>query len=66
MHLLRSVLKVAACFSFTFAASHIPGKSSGIADALPCFNLLRSQAPRAKEFPVLIPPQILVQLSTVI
>lgn len=41
MHLLRSLLKAAACFSFTliyFAAIHVPGRNNGIADALSCFN----------------------------
>ena len=38
MHLLRSLLKVAACFSFTFAAIPVPGRNNGIADALSCFN----------------------------
>ena len=38
MHLLRGLLKVAACFSFTFAAIHVPGKKNSIAVALSCFN----------------------------
>ena len=38
MHLLHSLLKVAACFSFTFAAIHVPGRNNGIADALSRFN----------------------------
>ena len=29
MHLLRSLLKVAAFLSFTFAAVHVPGKTNG-------------------------------------
>ena len=33
VHLLHSLLKIAACFSFTFAAIHFPGKNNGIADA---------------------------------
>jgi len=39
MHLLRSLLKVAACLTFTFAAVHVVGKTNGIADALSRFNL---------------------------
>ena len=68
MHLLRSLLKVAACLSFTFAAVHVPGKTNGIADALSRFNLqgFRSQAPCAKKSPVLISPQLLAPLSIVI
>ena len=65
---LSSLLKVAACLSFTFAAVHVPGKNNGIADALSRFNSqgFRSQAPCANKSPVLIPPQLLAQLSTVI
>ena len=37
MHLLRSLLKVAACLSFTFTAVHVPGKNNGVADALSRF-----------------------------
>ena len=61
MHLLHSLLKVAACFSFTFSAIHVPGRNNGIADTLSPFNLqgFRSQAPQVKESPVLIPPQLL-------
>ena len=68
MHLLCSLLKVAACFSFTFAAIHIPGRNNGIADALSRFNFqaFHSLAPQAKEFPILIPLQLLAKLSIVI
>ena len=68
MHLLRSLLKVAACFSFTFAAIHVPGGNNGIADALSCFNFrdFHSLAPQAKEFPIFIPLQLLAKLSLVI
>ena len=66
MHLLRSLLKV--CFSFTFAAIHVPGRNNGIADALSHFNFwdFHSLAPQAKEFPILIPLQLLAKLSLVI
>ena len=40
MHLLCCLLKAAACFGFTFAAIHVPGRNNGIADALSRFNLL--------------------------
>ena len=68
MHLLRSLLKVPFCLSFTFSAVRVPGKTNGIADALSRFNLqgFRSQAPCAKNSPVLISPQLLAQLSIVI
>ena len=68
MHLLRSLLKVAAYLSFTFVAVHIPGKTNGIADALSRFSLkgFRSQAPCAKKSPVLISPQLLARLSIVV
>ena len=67
MHLLRTLLKAAACFSFTFAAVHVPVKNNGIADALSRFNFqaFHSQAPQAKKFPILIPVQILAQLYIV-
>ena len=67
MHLLGSLLKAAACFSFTFAAIHVPGRNNGIADALSHFNFqaFHSQAPQAKKFPILFPPQLLAQLSIV-
>ena len=65
-HLLHSLLKVAACLSFTFAAVHVPGKTNGIADALSCFAGILSQAPCAKKSPVLISPQLLARLSIVI
>lgn len=67
MHSLRSLLKVAACLSFTFAAVHVPGKTNGVADALSRFNLqgFRSQAPCAMS-PVLISPQLLPRLYIVI
>ena len=65
---IYSLLKVAACFSFTFAAIHASGRNNGIADALSHFNFLafHSQVPHAKKFPVLIPHQLLAQLSIVI
>ena len=68
MHLLRSLLKVAACFSFTFAAIHVPGRNNGIADTLSRFNFqaFHSLVPQAKEFPILIPLQLLGKLSIVI
>ena len=68
MHSLRSLLKVATCISFTFAAVHVPGKTNGAADALSRFNLqgFRSQAPCAKKSPVLISPQLLARLYIVI
>ena len=65
MHLLHSLLKAAACFSFTI---HLPGRNNGIADALSGFNFqaFHSQVPQAKKFPILPPPQLLAQLSIVI
>ena len=46
MRLLRTLLDVAACLIFTFAAVHVPGKANGIAACLSRFNLqgFRSQA----------------------
>ena len=68
MHLLHCLLKVAACFSFTFAAIHVPGRNNGIADALSRFNFqaFHSQAPQAKKLPILLPLHPLAQLSIVI
>jgi len=68
MHLLRSLLNAAACFSFTFAAIHVPGRNNGIADALSRFNFqaFYYQTPQAKKIPILNPPQLLAQLSIVI
>jgi len=67
-HLLRSLLKAAAFFSFTFAAIRVPGRNNGIADALSHFNFqaFKTRAPQAKKIPILIPPQLLAQLSIVI
>ena len=69
MHLLRSlhVLKADACFSFTFAAIHVPGRNNGIADTLSRFSFqaFNSQAPQAKQFPILIHVQLFAQLSIV-
>ena len=47
MPLLRTLLNIAACLIFTFAAVHVPGKANGIAACLSRFNLqgFRSQAP---------------------
>ena len=60
-NMMHSLIKVAACFSFTFAAIDVPGRNNGIADALSRFNFqaFHSLAPQAKEFPILIPPQLL-------
>ena len=68
MHLLCSLLKAAACFSFTFAAIHVPGRNNGIADGLSRYNFqaFHSQALQAKSFPILVPLQLLAQLSIVI
>ena len=68
MHLLRSLLKAAACFSFTFAAIHVPGRNNGIADALSGFNFqaFHTRAPQAKKSPILIPVQLLAQLSILV
>ena len=46
MHLLLTLLNVAACLIFTFAAVHVPWKANGIAVCLSRFNLrgFRSQA----------------------
>ena len=68
MHLLRNLLKAAACFSFTFAAIHVPGRNNGIADALSRFNFqaFHTQAPQAKKSSILIPVQLLAQLSIVV
>ena len=62
---LRSLLKADACFSFTFAAIHVPGRNNGIADTLSRFNFqaFHSQALHAKKFPILIPVQLFAQLS---
>ena len=39
MHLLRSLLQVAAQFAFSFAAEYVAGVNNGIADALSRFHL---------------------------
>ena len=60
MHLLRSLLKVAACFNFTIAAIHVPGINNGIVDALCHFSSqgFHSQAPGAKTFLIINLPQL--------
>ena len=66
-YFVHSLLKATACFSFTFATIHIPGRNNGIADALSGFNFqaIHTQVPQAKNFPILIPVQLLAQLSIV-
>lgn len=67
MHLLRSLLLVAARHCFTFSGIHVPGINNSIADALSRFHwqAFRRLAPHAREFPVPIPPQLLARLSHV-
>jgi len=38
IRLLHGLLKAAACFSFTFAAIHVPGRNNGIGGALSRFH----------------------------
>ena len=56
MYLHLCLLKVAAALSFTFNVIFAPRKNNGIADTLACVNF---QVPCVKEYPVLIPFEIL-------
>jgi hypothetical protein len=66
MALLRSLLGVAACYNFTFAARHIPGVANPIADALSRFNwqVFRQLAPNCSSLPTPLPAILLHQLSS--
>ena len=57
MFLVRKLLLVAARFSFTFSAQHVPGVHNQIADALSRFHWqeFRRLAPEARPYPVAVP-----------
>ena len=66
MHLIRTLVFLAARFDFWFSASHIEGKANILAEALSRNNMpfVFSQAPDFRHFhPPLIPPQLLSLLS---
>ena len=68
MLLLRSLLHVAAQFSFFFSAEHVAEADNGVADALSRFyiQVSRSLAPNANKHPSKIPVQLLSSLSPVV
>jgi hypothetical protein len=55
----------AAHFNFTFTSLHIPGVQNNIADALSRFHWqeFRQSAPAAQPLPVVIPRQLLEDLT---
>jgi hypothetical protein len=59
---------LAAEYSFTFSAVHVPGIDNGKADALSRFNwqAFRKLAPAADKLPVVISPHVIVKLSLVV
>lgn len=67
MHLMRSLLLLAAHHNFSFSAIHVPGIHNGIADALSRFNwqAFYILAPAALRQPVQVPPHIIAKLSQV-
>ena len=66
MQLLRSLLLVAAHYSFTFAAQHVPGVTYQVTDALSHFHWqeFRQLVPHAQPLPTLIPSDLLTDLTT--
>ncbi|XP_032220414.1 uncharacterized protein LOC116603398 [Nematostella vectensis] len=65
MHLLRSLLLVAARQGFSFSAAHVPGVENSVADALSRFNwqAFVTLAPWAAPSPTSIPQAVLVELT---
>lgn len=65
MHLIRELFLLTAKFNFRVSATHIPGKTNAIADALSRFNLqeFRRLAPQANQSPVDIPHSVQVRLT---
>ncbi|XP_048577014.1 uncharacterized protein LOC116601584 [Nematostella vectensis] len=65
MHLLRSLLLVAARQGFSFSAAHVPGVENSVADALSRFNYqaFLTLAPWAAPSPTSIPQAVLVELT---
>ena len=65
MHLIRELFLLSARFNFRISATHIPGKTNAIADALSRFNLqeFRRLAPHANQSPVEIPDSVQARLT---
>ncbi|XP_068716959.1 uncharacterized protein [Montipora capricornis] len=61
MHFLHDLLLSAACWGFTFTASHVPGVENKIADAISHFRWqeFRQLAPEAHSSPCPIPQLLL-------
>ena len=65
MHLIRELFLLSARFNFRISATHIPGKTNAIADALSRFNLkeFRRLAPHANQSPAEIPDSVQARLT---
>ena len=64
-HLLRALFLVSARFNFKVMATHVPGKTNLVADALSRFNMqvFFRLAPQANPTPVSIPQDLLAGLT---
>ena len=68
MRLLSNLFFSAACHSFSFSAQHIPGVSNQTADAISHFRWqeLHRLAPDAQPLPTMIPPELLMELTSLL
>ena len=68
MRLLRHLLLSAAHHSFSFSAQHVPGVNNQLADALSrfCWQEFHLLAPEAQPLPTPIPPQLLMDLTSLL
>ena len=66
MQLLRSLLFSGARLSFSFSSQHVPGVFNQLADALSRFNWqeFRRLAPEAQPLPIVVPPELLAELTS--
>ena len=68
MQLLRELFLCAAQFNFIVTSKHVPGKNMGVTDALSRFHMqvFFDLVPQAHPQPVLVPPTLLMRLSSMI
>ena len=68
MQLLRHLLFSTARHSFSFSAQHVPGINNQLADALSRFHWqdFHLLAPEAQPLSTPIPPQLLVDLTSIL